>query len=149
MFLNVSDLYDDLFSIATVAQSKFPESEFSESKTRGTEDPSCWDDSVWQDFCQTISDSFFLPMCSKRFYEVTGQLCPAEQLQRRIIVQNMTGKTGLDMWYCRPSFFYSLERPNSYVVNYCVAGHTSQFHAFAGEDYQLMLYVGRLAGRLV
>jgi hypothetical protein len=91
MKLDVTDLFDHLYDVASFARARF-----NLSQSRNPDLPS----DEWQDFCNTLSERLFLPACAARVFDLTHTRMEPSDLAGRIITEMMP-PSGVQIDYSR------------------------------------------------
>ena len=138
MKIDVSDLFDDLFTVAAVAHPRF--------RVHHEELNDC-PENDWDSFCRQISNSLFLPACASRAYDYIAQRIPLSDIKRRIITPRLFGldhDRGFNMWYSHPKFFWMTEHPCGFASTFLQNGVTQTFESLRRPEFSLTLHLGRL-----
>ncbi len=138
MRIDVTDLFDDLFAIATIAYSRF--------RFIPTKDEWAKLDE-WDAFCASLSDSFFVSLVANRANELTGQKLEAAEVKRRIITRHemgVDGKSGFNLPYEYPLFFHSFKRPCAFAGKLTTEGSSRIYPSLFRPKHSLTLFLGKL-----
>lgn len=134
MRIDVSDLFDEMFAMATIAYRSF------RLDAQVAED---WD--WWRKYCCDLSNSFFVPLVARRAFQLTHERHLAfESLKRQIIVQTRFGGHGIgfNMWYERPRFYESASHPSAFDVRFSHNNLESTREFLTRPRHSLFLHVG-------
>jgi len=138
MRIDVTDLFDDLFAIATIAFTRFG------FVSTGKD----WEKFVeWDAFCANLSDSFFLALVSNRAYEVTQQKISIEDLKCRIIIRHelgVDGQRGFNLRYEYPVFHHSSKQPCAFAGTLTRNGKSQLYTSLSRPKHSLSLHLGRI-----
>lgn len=78
MKLDVSDLFDHLYEVASFARVRFNLCQADEAGA---------DDMEWDQFCSALSDQLFLPACASRVFSLLHIQIPPAEIKSRIITE--------------------------------------------------------------
>ena len=135
MKIDVTDLFDSLFSIAVRAHCEF----FGQAEAHTDFDQ-------WNAFCQDLSDTHFLTLVARRAFVVTHVQIPVPAIKRRIITQSRVGPRGelLNMWYEGPRFFCFPDQPSAFAAHFVYENRESVLDRIVRPDHRLTLHLGRV-----
>lgn len=138
MRIDVTDLFDDLFAVATIAYSRF--------RIAPTKDESSKLDE-WDALCARLSNSFFLRLVANRANELTGQKIGVAEVKRRIIIQlemGVDGKRGFNLPYEYPLFLHSPDRPCAFAGTLNTEGRSRIYPYLFRPKHTLTFFWGKL-----
>ncbi len=136
MKIDVTDLFDSLFTVATLAYRGF----FGDGGVSQA-DRDRWDD----EFCGDLSDSYFVARAAHRAYQITHWEIPLAEVKRRIITPVSFGPLVKNMWYRCPRFysFYD-ENPSAFSASFKHNGCEMLRDFLPRPAHSLTLHIGRV-----
>ena len=138
MRIDVTDLFDDLFAVATIAYPRF--------RFVPTEDD--WSKlDEWDAFCLSLSDSYFLHLVANRAHEITRQKIPISDLKKRIIIRHelgSDGQRGFNLPYEFPLFHHSTKRPCAFAGTLTIDGRSHISTSLYRPKHTLNLHLGKI-----
>ncbi|MCA9178812.1 MAG: hypothetical protein KDB14_30325 [Planctomycetales bacterium] len=138
MRIDVTDLFDDLFAVATIAYTRF---RFVPADGNGAK----LDE--WDAFCAHLSDAYFLNLVANRAHELIRQDIPILDIKRRIIVRHemgVDGQRGFNLPYEFPVFHHSSNRPCAFAGTLTVDGHSQIYPFLFRPKHSLTLHLGKI-----
>jgi hypothetical protein len=135
MRIDVSDLFDDLYEVATFARIRFGWKADDDSDDRAT---------AWRELCAALSDTLFLPACAKRAADLIGQQLSAAEIKQRIILERrpQTGNKVLYLRYLGPEFSFG----PGILANHLGDGSSASAYSsrYSRPQQKVTLWLGKL-----
>lgn len=131
MKLDVSDLFDNLYDVASFARVRFDLSQTTEPDDESDE---------WHAFCESLSDSLFLPACANRAFSITHIRMNAADIKPRIISER-SPETGTEVRYCRYLCPYFVGQPCFFAS---ADSESQSASTFRRPKHKLTMWLGKL-----